>query len=125
MHELSIATNIVRLACEAVENAGSDDQVSLVKVRIGALAGVVTESLLFAWDVAAEGTRCEHAQIQIQEIPGKIKCPSCEQITILSHPPRFICGSCSTKSGDVVSGHELDILSLELADKPTHKEPLV
>ncbi|MBL4698824.1 MAG: hydrogenase maturation nickel metallochaperone HypA [Phycisphaerales bacterium] len=120
MHELSVATNIVRLACEAVEDAGSDDQVASVKVRIGALAGIVTESLIFAWDVAAEGTKCEHAQIQIEEVPGKIKCPSCEQITTLSHPPRFICASCGTKSGDVVAGHELDILSLELADEPTN-----
>ena len=48
MHELSIAVEIAELAAEEAARAGAAN-IAAVHVRIGALSGVVKDSLIFAW----------------------------------------------------------------------------
>ena len=116
MHELSIATNLVSLATEAVESALERRPITALRVRVGALSGVVVESLEFAWDVAAEGSRCEGARLEIERVPGRISCEACSTETELSDPPRFVCSRCGQRSPDVIAGQELELISLELDD---------
>ena len=61
MHELSIAVNIVDIACEEAERQG-DSRVDAVYLNLGALSGVVKDALLFSWDLACEGTRIAGAR---------------------------------------------------------------
>ena len=51
MHEVAIMTEAVRLAVESAQMAGAK-RVTTLKLRIGALSGVVPEALQFAWEVA-------------------------------------------------------------------------
>ncbi len=119
MHELSIAAEIVSLAVTAVEEAGEELPVTVVSVRVGNLAGVVVEALEFAWDVAAEGTRCAGAELRIERVPGRVRCKACEAETQLSDPPQFACGQCGMPTADIVAGRELDLVSLELEETET------
>jgi len=70
MHELSIAVNIVDIACEEVERQG-DSLVDAVYLNLGVLSGVVKEALLFSWELACEGTRIAGARLAIQDVPGR------------------------------------------------------
>ena len=70
MHELSIAVNIVDIACEEVERQG-DSLVDTVYLNLGVLSGVVKEALLFSWELACEGTRIAGARLAIQDVPGR------------------------------------------------------
>ena len=65
MHELSIAQALIEAACETASQS-SESRVTRIFVRIGAMAGVVPEALLFSFDIAAEGTACEGAELQIE-----------------------------------------------------------
>lgn len=118
MHELSIATGIVDLASSAVADAHETRPIEAVRVRVGDLSGVVIEALEFAWEVAAEGTACEGSRLEIERVPGKVRCVACDRETVLEHPPRFVCADCGAATADITAGRELDIVSLELKDDP-------
>lgn len=118
MHELSIALSVVDAASDAVRDAGEDRAIESVRIRVGALSGVVVEALHFAWDVAAAGTRCQGSRLEIEAVPARVHCPACDRESELASPHRFRCGHCGEPAGDIVGGRELDLVSLELADDP-------
>ena len=70
MHELSIALNIVDIACEEAERQG-ESRVDAVYLNLGVLSGVVKDALLFSWDLACEGSRIAGAHLEIRDIPGR------------------------------------------------------
>lgn len=69
MHELSIALNIVDIAEEELERHGGQ-RVSAVHLRIGMLAGVAKEALLFSFGIACESTRAEGSQLLFEDAAG-------------------------------------------------------
>jgi len=70
MHELSIAVSIVDAVCEELQRR-DDPKLIAVHLTMGALSGVVKESLLFAYDAACEGTALAGTQLVIEETPGE------------------------------------------------------
>ena len=112
MHELSIAHAIV----ETVSDASDGGAVAEVRVRIGALSGVVADALRFAFDVAASGTVCAGAALVVEERPVTIWCEPCAEVRELTPPLRFRCPACDTPSADVRGGRELDIASYTPAE---------
>lgn len=119
MHELSIAYNIVQIADDAARDAGVT-RVDVVHVRIGRLSGVVSEALLFGYDIAAQGTRLEGSRLEIEDVPVTIFCTPCCAERELASIQVFCCPVCGTPSMDVRSGHELEIAYMEYSDEPTH-----
>jgi hydrogenase nickel incorporation protein HypA/HybF len=69
MHELSIAISLVELACE---EAGRRQlpRVQALHLRMGSLSGIVKDSLLFSFEVAAAGTPIEGALLKVEDTPG-------------------------------------------------------
>jgi len=117
MHELSIAISLIDLAMEAVQDAGLEGPVQVVRVRVGALSGVVAEALDFAWETAAEGTICEGARLEIEQVPGRVRCEACKSETQLDDPPTFACGNCGRPTAEIIAGKEMDLMALELEDR--------
>ncbi len=70
MHELSIAMNIVEIACEEAGRQGGGP-VDEVHLKMGKDSGVVSDALLFSWELACEGTRAEGAKLLIDQQPGR------------------------------------------------------
>jgi hydrogenase nickel incorporation protein HypA/HybF len=70
MHELSIAVALVELACEEAERQQLP-RVQALHVRIGSLSGIVTDALIFSFDVAAAGTPVEGASLKVDATPGR------------------------------------------------------
>jgi hydrogenase nickel incorporation protein HypA/HybF len=69
MHELSIAVRIVEVAeDEAVRNHAT--HVRSVRLRLGSLAGVAKEALLFSYGLACEGTTLEGSRLLIDDAEG-------------------------------------------------------
>jgi hydrogenase nickel incorporation protein HypA/HybF len=112
MHELSIAHSLVEVAEQAAANANIA-RVSAVHLRLGALAGVVKESLLFCYDVAAAGTRLEGSRLIIEEVPVKVRCERCVEGCEPLSPHSFQCPKYDLVAPVVVQGRELQIESLE------------
>jgi hydrogenase nickel incorporation protein HypA/HybF len=70
MHELSIAVSLVDTVCDALPNLGNV-LVQSVKVRVGALSGVVPAALAFAFDVASAETAIAGSRLDVEQTDGR------------------------------------------------------
>ena len=112
MHELSIAHSLVRCAEDAARDLGRV-RVNGVRLQLGPLAGVVRESLEFAWDVATAGTSIAGATLVIEDTDVIVRCPNCgaEGPPVSQHKLR--CRACDTPTPEVLSGRELVLRALD------------
>ena len=69
MHELSIAMNIVEIAEQQLATHGGE-RIRAVHIRLGPLAGVAKDALLFSFGLACEGTAAEGARLVIGDSEG-------------------------------------------------------
>ncbi len=67
MHELSITRNVVAIVSERAEG----QRVTRVRLEIGRLTAVVPDSIRFCFDICAQGTPLEGAELEIVESPGQ------------------------------------------------------
>ncbi|WP_041432481.1 hydrogenase maturation nickel metallochaperone HypA [Thiobacillus denitrificans] len=112
MHELSIAQALVEQV-EAVIRTHHALRASLIRVRVGPLAGVVPELLAHAFPLAAAGSRMEHAELALVKAPVRVLCERCgaESEAAMN---RLLCAECGDWHTRIVSGDELLLESVEL-----------
>ena len=115
MHELSIAMNIVDLASAEAERHGGG-VVSAVHLKIGPLSGVVTEALTTAFELARQHTPLSTARLVVEEPPVVIDCKKCAGHRPAKSIQSMVCTTCSTPSGRVVGGRELELTALEIEE---------
>jgi hydrogenase nickel incorporation protein HypA/HybF len=114
MHELSIARSIVREVEVAIQGR-PDVQVTVVRLRIGRLSGIVAPALEFGLSFVTEGTRLEGARIEITEEPVAVWCSPC-QATHITDGPSVLCPVCDTPSADIRAGRGMQITSVDLSE---------
>jgi hydrogenase nickel incorporation protein HypA/HybF len=115
MHELSIAMSIVEMAQEEAGEQGGV-QVSAVHLKLGALSGVVKESLLSAYEMACADTPLQGSRLIVEEIPVVVFCQSCQVTRPLSSVQLFRCAECGSPASEVVQGKEIQIVRLEIEE---------
>ncbi len=112
MHELSIAQSIV----DAVVEKLGDARIEGVRIEIGKLSGVVPDSVLFCFDLVAEGTTVEGARLEIVEPSGRARCRQCAREFDIDDPI-VLCPACESAWVDVVAGRDLRILSVQIRSR--------
>jgi len=115
MHELSIAMSIVDMALEEAERR--QVIIDAVYLEVGALSGVVADSLLFSYEMACAGTPLEGSRLVIREIPIEVYCPACDAPRVLNTMQWFCCPECGAPTSDLIHGKELAITALEVRDE--------
>jgi hydrogenase nickel incorporation protein HypA/HybF len=113
VHELSIALSIVEGAEEEVSRQGGG-RVCAVHLKLGPLAGVVREALLFSFELACQGTCLEGSKLMIEEVPIRIFCAKCVHEGDPVSGQCLHCAVCGTYDCQVVQGADLELSSLEL-----------
>lgn len=121
MHELSIAYNLVEIADEAARKAGAA-AVTVVHLRLGAMAGVVEEAIRFSFPIAATGTLVEGATLVIEPAPVQVYCDRCAAPQTLTPPFVFRCPICGQTVTRLLQGRELQIESIEIIEAPVETE---
>ena len=112
MHELSIAESVVRIA----DRHAAGRRVARVEVKIGRLRQVVPSALEFAFQLVAEGTTVDGAELAIEDVPAAGVCRDCATESSLPDFP-FRCLHCGGLDLEVIRGEELLVDSLELEDQ--------
>jgi len=112
MHELSIASAIVAIA----ERHAAGRRVTAVEVSVGHLRQVVPDSLAFAFELVAEGTVIEGAELVLHEVPAAGRCRACATDGPLTAFPLH-CAACGSLDVEVIRGEELLVDSLELEEE--------
>jgi len=115
MHELSIAYNLVEIADSAAHNANAV-RVKAVRLRLGALAGVVEDALRFGFPVAAAGTLVEGAELCIEPVAVQVFCAGCDAPRTLAPPFVFRCPVCEQPTARLLQGREIQIESIEIEE---------
>ncbi len=108
MHELAIAESVVSSVLERTDAA----HVSLVRLRIGRLSGVVPDALTFCFELAAVGTSLEGAVLEIDVIPGTGRCRTCGDDFQLADA--FLLCDCGSADVELLTGRELAVQSVEV-----------
>lgn len=115
MHELSIAASIVDAVTESVSKYPGA-KVREVRLRVGALASVIEDSLQFCWGVSIEGTPLEGAKLVVHVLPVVVRCTACGKQGELESLQSFRCPNCGEPASDLRQGRELEIDSIEIDD---------
>ena len=98
MHELSIMQSALSLALDQARQAGAV-RVHLIRLRIGALSGVVPDALEFAFEALTPGTLAEGARLAIEPVPARFWCATCTR-EFQSDDMFAECPGCHNLSGD-------------------------
>src|SRR5512137_636797 len=112
MHELSIMQSALNVALEQARQAGGS-RVHAIRLRIGALSGVVPDALEFAFEALAPGTLAEGAQLAIERVPARFWCAACTR-EFQSDDMLAECPDCHSLSGELRAGREMELASLEI-----------
>ncbi|MGF1647813.1 MAG: hydrogenase maturation nickel metallochaperone HypA [Kineosporiaceae bacterium] len=114
MHELSITRSVVRTVAEATGGT----RVLVVRMRVGALSGVVPDALRFAWDVAVVDGPLAGSRLEIEEVPVAVACRACERTSDLADPLPLRCPECAGREVDLVRGREIEVVDADIDDAP-------
>jgi hydrogenase nickel incorporation protein HypA/HybF len=76
MHELSIATALVKAVTRAASDNGAT-RVTSVRVRVGSLSCLNEESLRFGFEAVAKDTAAEGCALEVSKPPAAGTCTSC------------------------------------------------
>lgn len=112
MHELSIAAAIAEMAGEEAARRGV--RVHAVHLKLGPLSGVVKEALLFAYDVAVQGTALEGSHLVVEDAPVVAFCRECGMNQPIASMQSLCCPQCRAPTPDIVEGTELLVTALEV-----------
>ena len=112
MHELSIMQSALNLALEQAHEAGAR-RVHVLRLRIGALSGVVPSALEFAFEALASGTLAEGGRLSIESVPARFWCAACAR-EFQADDLIGECPGCHELSADLRAGREMELASLEI-----------
>ncbi len=112
MHELAVCQELMSQV-EQIAGREHAERVTLIRLSIGPLSGVEARLLHDAFPIAAAGTLAEHAVLQIDEQPVRVKCLSCGGESE-ARANRLVCGRCGDYRTQLLSGDEMLLTSLEL-----------
>jgi hydrogenase nickel incorporation protein HypA/HybF len=104
---MSIAQSIQVIVLEEAEKGGLT-AVAEVRLRVGALSGVVPDSLAFCWKLLTEAGPLGGARLAIEAVPVRAKCLKCgtefEAADFV-----FVCPGCGAAETEITAGRELTV----------------
>lgn len=115
VHELSIVEALIEQVEDEVARAGLDGPVVQLDLVIGRLSGVHPDSIRFAFEMLAPGTRLEGAQLQIAEPRPRCCCRGCSaQVEV--EELVAACPQCGSRDIALEGGQELLLESIEFEE---------
>jgi hydrogenase nickel incorporation protein HypA/HybF len=116
MHEMGVAMQIVEIATASIPEDLVGARVAKVNLKVGKLSAIVPDSLQFCFEAVSRDTALEGARLHIMEIPVRAVCNACQNEWGIDQPA-FTCPQCQSGDITLLSGRELDIESIELAEE--------
>ncbi|MGM0594748.1 MAG: hydrogenase maturation nickel metallochaperone HypA [Pseudomonadota bacterium] len=114
MHELSLCRSLLQQVGDIAAQHHADS-VSRITLRIGPLAGVEIPLLESAFAVARTETPAAEAELVIERPPLRIHCTACAR-EAATELPHLLCPHCGSDQTRLVSGDELLLVSVSVAE---------
>ena len=109
MHELAITQSVV----DTVLRRTGAQPVTVVRLRVGRLTGVIPEAMQFCFELTTEGTPLEGATLEIDQPAGRAHCRTCDDDFDL--PDLILLCPCGSADVEVLNGRELEVASVDVA----------
>ncbi|MCP3942251.1 MAG: hydrogenase maturation nickel metallochaperone HypA [Desulfobacteraceae bacterium] len=116
MHEMGIAEQLVQISLDAIPKSMPTPRVEILNLKIGKLASVVEHSLTFCFEIITKDTPLENVKLVIESMPVKIHCKTCHKEWEVD-TPMFKCLNCEDGEVEIISGRQIEISSMELAEE--------
>lgn len=125
LHEYSTAVGIVQTAID-VAKKNNATSIKKIELSVGEFTMLNSDQLTFAFEIAAEGTMAEKAELQIETQKGKIKCEECgfkgpiHQSTegldhfLVNLQNIFECPKCHSNRTKIVGGRDVFVKNIEV-----------
>jgi hydrogenase nickel incorporation protein HypA/HybF len=115
VHEISVAQRMVDIALAVAKEHGGG-RITGMRLLIGTLTCVDSETLEFAFGVVTRGTAAEGCRLEIVAVRTRLSCRSCG----LSVERDLLepCQACGTVGGEVLAGRELRVDAIDLDEGP-------
>jgi hydrogenase nickel incorporation protein HypA/HybF len=111
MHEITVVASLF----EIIERQVAEKRItsiSRVYLKMGELAALEPMTLTACFEVLAEGTVAQGAELVVEVLPVTARCPECDTLfRVIRY--QFQCPCCRGDTALLVSGKELYIESLE------------
>ena len=114
MHELALARALIEMVDDYAHSQRAR-RVTRVRVRLGVLSAL-TRALHVSFRAASRGTSCEGAELHIEEVPLTVYCRFCDGVKSPSGPYNFRCPECGHPTPRVVTGREMQLVSIGLEE---------
>ncbi|MEP7179571.1 MAG: hydrogenase maturation nickel metallochaperone HypA, partial [Pseudonocardiales bacterium] len=101
---------------EIVTRRASGRPVDTIHIRVGQLRQVVPDTLVYCWNIACADTPLAGSRLELEEIPARIKCRSCNAVSDLGDHPIMLCNTCDGADVEVITGQEFVVTALELVE---------
>ena len=123
MHELGVATEILRAACAELDSRGGG-RLTSVRVAVGELSAVEPQLLAYAWQAVTAGGEHEGARLLVDWVRVEQTCPACGDVAE-RQPGTWLrlCPTCDLPLR-VEGGRELDLVELFFDPLPIPEEVL-
>ncbi len=115
MHELSIVDALIEQVQVELDEAGHEGRVLRLELSIGRLSGVHSDSIRFAFQLLAPGTRVEHAEVVIEEPKAVCNCRACRSRVEIDQLV-VQCPQCGSSDILIEGGQELMLQSIDIED---------
>jgi len=93
-------------------------RVERIVLQLGPLSGVEAPLLEHAWPLAAAGSIAVDAELVIETAPVRVRCTQCGAESE-AQANRLLCASCGDYRTQLISGDEMLLANLELAEIET------
>jgi hydrogenase nickel incorporation protein HypA/HybF len=111
VHELAIAESLMEIVLEEGRRHNLQE-VTLIRLQIGAMAAVVPEALTFSFEMVRQNTIASGAVLEIETLPVVARCSVCEMDFEVENQV-FLCTRCGQPTLELISGRELSLVNLE------------
>ena len=111
LHEVKAVQSIVSRVLDEATKQGAA-RIVRVSIKSGEWSTMDPDCVRTYFDQAAKGTMAEGAEVVIESVPVRFKCSDCG--TTYS-PAKVKCPNCSGTKGELTSGREFFVESIEVA----------
>lgn len=111
MHEAAIVEGLMRILEQQAARHGVS-AIRRVNVKVGRLRAVEPRQLVSCFEMFAEDTVADGAELAVEEVPVRARCKACGEAFEVPRY-RFECPGCGGGDVDVIQGQELYIESFE------------
>jgi len=123
MHEFAFAYDIFKVAEETAKKYNAK-KITEVYLEIGQLTLIVPRLLKESFKMATKDSIAEGAKLNIEIMPGKIKCRECSKISTVTLSEEayltglqlFQCQHCKSKNTEIIEGKKANVKNIKIEE---------